>query len=338
MRAVRAHGSGSAASLRVDDVPEPRDPRGEEILVAVAASSVNGTDVGVSRGELPLSVLRRGPRSLGFDLAGEVVAVGESVTAFEVGDAVVALLGHGGGAQAELALVDSASAALAPDTTAWSTAAGLPLAGLTALQALHGRAALGSRQGAEVLVVGAAGGVGSFGVQLAALAGAHVTAVADAARSDHVRGLGAHEVVDRSQRIGSLGARFDVVLDAPGALTAEVVRSLLRPGGTAVTTRPQPATLLSSVGAGLMKDVMGGLGALGAPVAAPQEAGSAADRPSHASVMVKARTRDLDRLVRLVDDGRLRVPVDDVLPLEEVAAAHARLTSGDVRGKVVLTL
>ncbi len=337
MRAVRVHGSGDSASLRVDQVPEPREPRGEELLVNVAASSVNGTDVGVVRGDMPLSALRRGPRSLGFDLAGEVVAVGEAVTAFEVGDAVVALLGHGGGAQAELALVDSGSAALAPDSVAWSTAAGLPLAGLTALQALHGRAALSARPGARVLVVGAAGGVGSFGVQLAAIAGAHVTAVTDAARADWVRGLGADEVVDRRPRLGALGAGFDVVLDAPGVLSQEVARSLLRPGGTSVTTRPQPTTVISSVGSGLMKDVMGGLGALGAPVGGTGGAGGA-DRPTHTAVMAKARTRDLDRLARLVDDGRLRVPVDDVLPLAEVAAAHARTTSGEVRGKVVLTL
>ncbi len=337
MRAVRVHDAGSSASLRVDEVPEPREPRDEELLVAVAASSVNGTDVAVARGDLPLSALRRGPRSLGFDLAGEVVAVGEAVTAFEVGDAVVALLGHGGGAQAELALVDSASAAFAPDSVAWTAAAALPLAGLTALQALHGRAALGSRPEASVLVVGAAGGIGSFGVQLAAIAGAHVTAVVDAAREDYVRGLGADEVVDRRQRLGALGARFDVVLDAPGILSPDVARALLRPGGTAVTTRPQPTTLISSVGSGLVKDVMGTLGALGAPVGAGAP-GAAGERPGHTAVMTAPRTRDLDRLLRLVEDGRLRVPVDDVLPLADVAAAHARTTSGDVRGKVVLTL
>jgi NADPH:quinone reductase-like Zn-dependent oxidoreductase len=164
-------------------------------------------------------------------------------------------------------------------------------------------------------VVGASGGIGSFAVQLAALAGAHVTGVAAGPRLAFVAGLGADELVDRhEQDVAALGRRFDVVLDTPGLLSLAAARPLLADGGVFVTTR-----------------VVG--------PDAPREIVPARLRrrgPAFAAVRTAPRPADLAHLAALVDAGRLRVPVDRTLPMAEVAAAW-RHAAGPATGKVVLT-
>lgn len=307
MRLVR---EGSVLLPRVVQVPAPGPPTGTQVLVRVGASSVNGTDLGLVRGGRLFRALSGGRVAPGFDLAGEVVDRGPAVTAFEVGDRVMALLGHAGGGQAELVLLPQDRVARAPRSVGLQAAAAIPLAGLTALQALHGRAGLHARASPRVLVVGAAGGVGSFAVQLASLAGAHVTAVADDPRAQYVRGLGADEVVDRHREdVLAPDDRWDVVLDAPGALSFAAVRPSLTPDGVLVSTRP------------VSLDALRGL----APGRDP--------RPT--AVATRRSPVDLAHLAHLVDTGRLRVPLDRVVGLDDVAA-YAHASGGDLRGKVVV--
>jgi NADPH:quinone reductase-like Zn-dependent oxidoreductase len=225
----------------------------------------------------------------------------------------MSLLGHAGGAQAELVVVPQHRVARAPERVSSHAAAAVPLAGLTALQALHGRAGLHARRGARVLVVGAAGGIGAFAVQLARLAGAHVTGVADDSRAGFVRDLGADAVVDRHrQDVLALGERWDVVLDVPGALRFSAVRPVLTRDGVLVSTRP------------LSTDGVRGLA---------QRSG-----PRVTAVATRRSPVDLAHLAHLVDTDRLRVPLDRVVPLAAVATAHAHATSGDLRGKVVVAV
>jgi NADPH:quinone reductase-like Zn-dependent oxidoreductase len=313
MRAVRLLPGPSGTAPEVVDVPVPRPPTGAELLVRVVGSSVNGTDVGLVRGGRAFRALGGGRVAPGFDLAGEVADRGPAVTGFDLGDRVMALIGHAGGAQAELVLVPQHRVARAPASVDLHAAAALPLAGLTALQALHGRAGLHARPGARVLVVGAAGGIGCFAVQLARLAGAHVTAVADEQRAAFVRELGAHDVLDRRQQdVLALGERWDVVLDVPGALRTAEVRRVLTADGVHVSTRP------------LSVDAVRGL---------------VQRRPPRTTVVTTRRSPvDLAHLAHLVDTGRLRVPLDRVVPVSDVAAAHAHATSGSLRGKVVVAL
>lgn len=317
MRAVRFHSYGDPSVLRVDEVPEPRNPVGDELLVRVDASSVNGTDLGLRRGDLKVATWGRLPFVPGFDLCGEVVRCGPAVTAFAAGDRVIALLGHGGGGQADLVLVRQGRAALAPVSCRAETAAALPLAGLTALQALHGKAALHARpSGCRVLVVGAAGGIGSYAVQLATLAGAHVTGAASGAKLAFVTDLGADEVVDRTTHdLAGLDQRFDVILDAPGRLGFRRMRPTLADSGVLVSTRPI------------------GPDALRALATASR---TRRHDPRFAAVMTRARSQDLAHLAGLVDAGRLRPVVDRVYPVAQASAAH-RHAEDSVRGKVVLT-
>jgi len=315
MRAVRFAGTGGPEVLRVDEVPEPRAPRGDELVVRVAASSVNGTDLGMRRGGMRIATVGRLPFTLGFDLSGTVERCGPRVTAFAPGDAVTALLGHGGGALAELVTVRQGRVALAPRSVDLMVAGGMPLAGLTALQALHERAHLHLRPSAtRVLVVGATGGIGGFGVQLAALAGVHVTALARRDDLPAATDLGAHEVLAREDGpAGASGERWDVVLDTPGTTSAAGAADLLREGGVLVSTRAVSRdALLSRV----RRDHLPG-------------------GRRYTAVMTAARSQDLARLARLVDDGRLRVPVDSVHPMAQAVQAHRRAQSHPV-GKVVV--
>lgn len=282
----------------------------------VHASSVNGTDLGLRRGGLRLVTAGRAQFVPGFDLAGEVVSRGPEVTAFAPGDRVVALLGHRGGAQAELVLVRQGRAALAPWTVPAAEAATLPLAGLTALQALHQHGRLGAfRSPARVLVVGASGGIGSFAVLLACLEGAHVTGLASGAKLDHVRRLGADEALDyREHDLAGLDGRWDVVLDASGLHPFARLRPLLGSDGVAVSTRP------------LGRDTM----RLLSPTRGRR-------RPRYAAVMTKARSQDLARLVDLVNRSELGSVLDRTFPMAAAAEAH-RWAETSVRGKVALQI
>jgi NADPH:quinone reductase-like Zn-dependent oxidoreductase len=313
MRAVRFPRPGDPSVLRVEEVPDLAPPDGDRILVRVAASSVNGTDLAIRRHGAPL-VFSRGV-GLGFDVAGEVLACGPRVTAFEVGDRVAALLSHTGGGQAERVVLRQGRAARVPDGVDLLVAAAVPLAGLTALQALHGKAALRGRRGARVLVHGASGGIGGFAVQLALLAGAHVTGTASPGKQDHVRVLGAHEVLGHGEALAS-GAQYDVVFDTPGLLDPAAARAVLGDDGVFVTTRVVSAATARALAVGVVR--RGG--------------------PRFAFVATSGRSADLAHLLMLVRAGRLRVPVDRVVPMADIAEAHRRAEDSDARGKVVISV
>lgn len=312
MRAARFHTHGGPSVLRVEHVAWPF-PGADELLVRIHASSVNGTDLGVRRGGGPMTLATKRPFTVGFDIAGEVVACGPRVTAFEPGDRVMALLGHGGGGAAEYVTVKQDRAAPAPESIPLVQAAAIPLAGLTAMQALRHSAGGRVRPGARVLVNGATGGIGAYAVQIARHLGAHVTGVARAEKLGLVRDLGAHDVAARDENILSSGRTWDVIFDTPPALRFADARSALTPGGVFVSTRPIPT------GPAELSGLLGRGG------------------PRFAGVMTKERGLDLAYLARLVDAGAVRVPLDRTFTLSEIGAAHRYAESGDARGKIVVT-
>ncbi len=315
MLAVRFDAYGAPAVLRLEDVVAPRAPVRDELLVRVAGSSVNGTDLGLRRGDLRVATWGRLPFVPGFDLAGEVLRCGPAVTAFAPGDRIMALLGHGGGGLAELVLLRQGRAALVPVSCSFEEAAALPLAGLTALQALHGMAGLRARRApARVLVVGAAGGIGSFAVQLAKLAGAHVTGVASGAKLPFVTGLGAEDVIDyRTQDFTALDERWDVILDTPGRHRFAQVRGVLTSDGVLVSTRPISADSLRG--------------------RTPLRLHGHGQRVT--AVMTRPRSQDLAHLAAQVDSGRLSPSLDRSYPMTEAASAHQH-AQGPATGKVVI--
>ena len=309
---------GTPSVLRVEERPGPRAPRATDLLVAVQATSVNGTDLGVRRGDLPPITWGRMPFVPGFDIAGEVLACGEEVTAFRPGDRVAALLGHRGGGLAERVVLHEDRAARIPASVSATAAAAVPLAGLTALQALHRQGRLpvaqtGARREVRVLVVGGAGGIGSFAVQLAALAGAEVTATTSAGKVEWVRALGAHRVLDRGRNDPADEGPFDIVLDAAGRSTFRELEPVLAGWGVMVSVRPLHPDFLRTFRLG---------------------------RRRFGAVRTSARSADLAHLLFLVATGSLRVPVEHVVGLGAGAGpaeAH-RLAETEGRGKVVVDL
>ncbi|MDR7275715.1 NADP-dependent oxidoreductase [Catenuloplanes atrovinosus] len=287
---------------RLADVAEPV-PGDGEVPVQVSGAALNPLDLKMAAGHLREFFPVRFPYTLGTDIAGVVARAGHGWAA---GDRVVARLDpRAGGALAELAAVPADQLVPAPASVPLSTAAGAATAAATAWQALTEVAAV--RPGQRVLVQGAAGGVGSFAVQLAHRLGAHVIATASPAGLAIAEELGADEVIDYTA--GPLAARVrgvDVVIDTVGGRAGEQALDVLVPGGLLVA------------------------------VPAPPDAERAASRGVRAAfVFHESDAARLGTVVTLLDDG-LRVLVDRRLPLADAAGGLTYLARGHAKGKIIV--
>ncbi|GAA3610463.1 NAD(P)-dependent alcohol dehydrogenase [Agrococcus terreus] len=317
MRAVVVDRYGPPEVARVAELPDPQPGPGQ-VLVRVVAAAVSSGDARMRAGRFPagfalparIAIGVRGPRRrvLGFALSGVVEAVGEGVDGLAPGEEVAGSTG-GTGAHAELVALPAAKVVPKPAGVPHEHAAAALFGGHTALHFLHDVAGL--RAGQRVLVIGAAGAVGSSAVQVARLAGAHVTGVASASNADLLRRLGADAVLDRATvDYDALEERFDVVLDAVGALSPARGRRLLADGG-----------MLILVVASLWQTIVGQtVGARG-----PVRTGVAADRREH-----------VERLLGLLERGELDPVLQEAMPMAEVARAHAIVDSGHKVGNVVV--
>lgn len=319
MRAVVQDQYGGPETLKVEDVPPPRVGR-KDVLVRVRAVSVNAADWHAMLGQphllrLAMGLFRPKPRVKGIDVAGVVESVGPDVTQFRAGDAV---FGTGQkGALAELAAVREDRLAPKPARASFEEAAALPIAGLTALQALRDEAELAPGQ--RVVVYGAGGGVGTFTVQIAKAFGAHVTAVTSAAHLDLLRELGADTVIDYATEDPLARAdRYDVFVDLAGNRTLDECRGALTPSGVLVLT-----------GSGTRH----GMGLLARPVSGV----AARWKGQRIRVFVSHNDPDdLRVLARLVDEGKVKPAIERTYALHEAADAMRALGTGKVRGKLVV--
>lgn len=216
MKAVRIHAFGGPELLKYEDAPRP-EPAAGEVGIRVRVAGVNPFDGKIRSGAFEEAMAHPLPLILGWDVAGDVAALGPGVTSFAVGDPVYALADYArDGAYAEYLVVAAALVAPKPRTLDYVAAASVPMAAETAMQALYD---LGQLQaGQTVLIHGAAGSLGGFAVQLAKLRGAHVIGTASAANAGYVTGLGADRVIDyQAQQFETLVQNADLVLDTQGA-------------------------------------------------------------------------------------------------------------------------
>jgi NADPH2:quinone reductase len=296
--------------------PDPQ-PADHEVVVEVRAAAVNGADLAQRAGAYPAPP--GWPQDIpGLEMAGEVAAVGRLVTRFASGDRVMALVGGGG--QAQLAVVDEAHALAAPAGLSWPDAGGFMEAYATAYDALFGQAGL--TLGDRVLVTGAAGGVGTAAVQLAALAGARVVAsVRDRAQHEAVAALGAAVVVEPGG-VGAAGP-YDVVLELVGAASLPAALDALAAGGRVV---------IIGIGSGakVEVDLMQLMRARVRISASTLRA-----RPSGEKAVLVATLGAL--VVPALAEGRLRVPLAATFALADATAAYERFAAGGKVGKIVLT-
>lgn len=313
MKAVVIRRYGSTEVLQQEDIEQPQI-KPHQLLVKVYATSVNPVDWKIRKGMLRILTGRRFPLVLGLDLSGEVVTVGDRVTRFKSGDQVYANLGTPpGGAYAEYVAVSETAVALKPTNMTHEQAAAVPVAGLTALQALRDQGQLQS--GAQVLINGASGGVGSFAVQIAQAMGATVTAVCSTKNIEWVTALGADRVIDYTQQDFTQDtASYDIIFDAVSKQSFSRCKSALKGQGVYIATLPAPERLVQ----GLLTAVIPGKKAK--------------------LILTRASSRDLTTLKDWIEAGKVRAVIDRTYPLSEVAAAHAYSETGHVVGKIVMTV
>jgi len=319
MKAMVSDRYGGPEALEMREVPKP-SPGDGEVLIKVTATCVNPADWHTMRADpffvrLVFGLTRPKATILGCDIAGTVESVGAGVTKFKPGDAVFADIYFGNteglGGFAEFAVAKEAKTALKPDAWSFEEAAAVPMAGLTALDALRLHGPL--QPGATVLVNGASGGVGHAAVQLAKAMGAEVTGVTSTKNIDFVRGLGADHVIDYTKEdFTRSGKSFDLVIDCVGNNKAADLRRALAPNGK--------AAVVGFAGIGQLMNV------------------SMRGGDNVKMVGVKGDAEKLRTLAEFGEAGKFRPAIEKTYPFAELPAAMAHLEPSRARGKVVVAV
>src|SRR5437764_5764769 len=304
MKAAVAHEYGGPEVLKFEDVPRP-GPKEDEALVRVIASGVNPADPLTLSGKYAREFGTHLPLIPGYEIAGVVEKVGTNVTKLKVGDAVYGYPTFGGG-WADYVTVKEWEVAAKPKSLKFVEAASVPMGALTAWQALVDVAKL--QPGQTILIHGGSGGVGSFAVQIAKSRGARVIATASTANQDLLKQLGTDVAVDYSKtRFDDVAKDVDAVLDPVGKETLARSYGVVKKGGIVMSlvARPDSAEL----------------GKRGIRAAA---------------ISVHPDTKDLAELARLIDAGKVKPVVSQILPLSDAIAAQQQAATHHTRGKVVL--
>ncbi len=317
MRAAINRQYGPPEVVRIEEVAKPviGPEHADRVIVKVHSASINPFDYIIRSGYLPVRLLggklKPDTTLLGVDVAGTVDAVGPAVTRFKVGDRV-----FGGclGSHAEYVRAREGSLTLLPASMSYDQGAALSCAATTALQALRDVAHV--QPGQRVLIYGASGGIGHFAVQLAKHFGAHVTAVCSTGNLGWVKALGADEVIDYTQTdFAKTGRRYDLIHDTVGKRTYAGCKRALTPGGLYISEHfftPFPAQLPQLLWAKLTRD-----------------------RRFQIHI-AKPNTEDLNCFRELIEAGELRPVIEQVYPLEQIAAAHRHIEGRHTKGKVIV--
>lgn len=323
MKAIVFKRYGSPEGLELMDVPRP-EPRANELLVRIHASSINSWDWEYLNGTPFINRLmfgifepKRGKQRLGADIAGTVEAVGRDVGRFQPGDELFGDLWDKWGGFAEFACTDETAVERKPGNVTFEEAASVPQAGVLALQALRRVEQL--NPGDAILINGAGGGVGTFAIQLAKLSGAQVTGVDAAHKLEVVRSVGADHVIDYAQQdFTSTNNTYDLIVDCQGTRPMSSIKRTLKPGGTYAVVGAQ------------MKRIpqMWFYRALGRLTGETRRLRLVAEGPN----------QGLADLASLLESGQLVPVIDRTYRLEEVPEALAYFGTGQHKGKIAITI
>ena len=287
----------------------------KQLLIEVKAAGVNPIDWKIRKGNFRFITGRRFPKILGTDIAGIVKETGKNITDFQAGDAVMAMANvmTGQGGYAEFAVTNGKYTCRKPENLSFVEAAAVPGSAITALQVLRSKVHL--KKGRHILINGASGGVGTYGVQIAKILGASVTAVCSGRNKDLVTALGADRVIDYTgEDFTRQDQSYDVIFDAVGNLEFAGCKRVLAAGGTFITIVPDVKKIVRSLFSALLPG----------------------RKCRFASAM--PNKGDLLWLQEKIEEERLRVVLDRTYPLEQAIAAHEYMEKGHARGKVVLTV
>jgi NADPH:quinone reductase-like Zn-dependent oxidoreductase len=314
MKAYLLNEAGNPENLILSEVSIP-SVQHNEVLIRVKAISINPVDVKARGNDGVLSWIYqdRRPVILGWDIAGLVETVGESVSEFKVGDAVFGMVNFigSGNAYAEFVAAPASQLALMPANSSFAEAAGATLAALTAYQALRNA---GVNAGHNVLVHGASGGVGHYAVQMAKALGAMVTGTSSAQNKEFVLALGADRHFDySSSEMLDFPNKYDFALDPAQGETLLRTIDMVKPGGKIITI---PSGNIDEL---IMKK-------------------AAAKNIVLSFILVASNGNDMQALALQIAEGKLKTHIEQTFPFSEMAEAHTRLEAGKVRGKVIVEL
>jgi NADPH:quinone reductase-like Zn-dependent oxidoreductase len=320
MKAIVYTQYGSPDVLRLQEVEKPA-PKDDEVLVKVQAASVNALDWHLLTADIFLvrlmgmGLFRPKNSILGADIAGQVEAVGKNVKQFRPGDDVFGDIGHGG--FAEYAAAPERALALKPASLSFEQAAAVPVAALTALQGLRDSGKI--QPGQKVLINGAAGGVGTFAVQIAKAFGAEVTAVCSSRNLEQARNLGADHVIDYAkENFTQSGQHYDLIFAANGYHPLAAYKQALTPGGRYVMAGGKARQIFEAM---LLGSWM-----------------SEKDGRTMGNVSAHIDQNDMLALIELLEAGKVVPVIDKRYPLTEVPAALRYLGAGHAQGKLVVTV
>lgn len=307
MKAVQINGFGNRTVLELNDIHIPT-PAANEVLIKVKSAAVNPVDWKIREGYLQPVLNHTLPLTLGWDVSGEVAATGDQVSHLKVGDAVYSrpdISKNGSYAEYMTAVADEV--AIKPSSLTWQEAAGVPLAALTAWQALYELAKL--ETGERVLIHAGSGAVGQFAIQLAKIRGAYVYTTTSSKNTGLVLNLGADQAIDYHQEDFSELKDIDVVFDTIGGETLVNSWKTLKKGGRLVSITEDP-----------------------------DEATATKHDVSAFFCFVQPNREQLDSLSEFADAGQLKVSIDSEFGLGEVAKAHERSESGRAQGKIIINV
>jgi NADPH:quinone reductase-like Zn-dependent oxidoreductase len=322
MKAIVYRRYGSAEVLKCEDIPKPV-PSDDQVLIKVRAAALNPLDWRMMGG-VPFLIRKvmkmktpsdAQPVGIGRDVAGVVEAVGKNVTQFRTGDEV---FGNCEAAVAEYACTKASALVAKPEALTFEQAAAIPVAGLTALQGLRkGKIEAGQK----VLINGAAGGVGTFAVQVAKTFGAEVTGVCSGANVEMVLSIGADKVIDYTQEDFTEGAeQYDIILECVGNKPFSECRRVLKPEGRYVIVGGGHDITMVTIMTSALKTL----------------AASAISKQKAVMFMAKSNQQDLAFLAELIATGKMTSVIERTYMLEETPEALAHLERGHARGKVVI--
>ncbi len=313
MKAIHYKQYGDLSQLEEVEIDRP-EPTASQILVKVEASAINPIDWKLLSGSFRAIMPVKFPAIPGFDLAGEVIDVGAAVTQFKIGDRIYACQDFKQfGTAAEYTVVEEHLADLIPEGLSAGDAAGIPLAGLTALQGLRNCGGLNA--GERVLIVGGSGGVGHYAVQIAKAMDTNVTAVCSTGNVEMVRDLGADTVIDYNKQTDfATDLKYDVVLDCVVKSPYKAFAAVMQADAVYVPALPSISFIIKSY---LM------------PLYTKRRV-----KP----VMLKTTGKDLNFLSNLVREGKLRTITDSSYSLNEYREAFERNQTGRTRGKIIINI
>ena len=310
MKAAVINQYGPPEVLQISDIPEPViEPH--EVLVKVMAAAINPVDWKQRQGWHKLFLKAHFPVVLGYDISGEVVECGDEVRKLKPGDHIYGRLTRRfGGAYAEYAAASESAIAIKPDDLSWEQAAAVPLTAISALQSLRDKCKIKKDQ--EILLIGAAGGLGHFVLQIAKSLGAKVTAVCSSRHKTMMDELAPYHHIDYTVTdYKTAGKKYDVVYDSAGKESYRTTKKIIKRGGQYLTTLPRPKLLAHKILALF--------------------AGKKVK-----TFLMKSKREDLEIISEMIIRGDLKIYIDSVFPLDKIADAHRRAEQYQTEGKIVI--